>query len=211
MCVYHLPVHGCIHPVVLLALFLAPEVEGLPESSLSSVISMWFQTLSWTNTELCPFMQQALSRTDCEWYVVGAKRSKSQFLSLRLSGLVWNLLLWMSLDGGDWFISHRWWNTHLSGAQCPYRPRLALSACVDGGCLQANRQPHANTVFVACSIMIHMSPLENARRRGKGWGERREGTREEERKEDLKAVEIKGASVLPPGVLSGEFKRKVIY
>lgn len=38
-------------------------------------------------------------------------------------------------------------------------------------------------------------------------GERREGTREG-RKEDLKAVGIKGASVLPPGVLSGELKRK---
>lgn len=46
------------------------------------------------------------------------------------------------------------------GHSIPTGPRLALSACVDCGCLQANHQSHANK-FVARSITtIHMSPLE---------------------------------------------------
>lgn len=94
----------------------------------------------------------------------------------------------------------------MSGPQPPYRPatgplsrcRLGLSASQPSVTCKYIRDPPITT--------IHMSPLEGGKK-GRGGGKRREGTREG-RKEDVKSAEIKGASVLRSGVLSGEAKRK---
>lgn len=47
------------------------------------------------DTELYPFIQQALSSTSCELCAVEAKMNKTQFLFLRISDSVRNLPLWM--------------------------------------------------------------------------------------------------------------------
>lgn len=47
------------------------------------------------DTELYPFIQQALSSTSCMLCAVEAKMDKTQFLFLRIWDLVRNLPLWM--------------------------------------------------------------------------------------------------------------------
>lgn len=84
--------------------------------------------------------------------------------------LVRNLLPLMSMGWDDWFITHRWPNTSLSGGTTSLPARDWLSACVDrAGCLQASRQSHANTFVAHCMLYYNSSgTLRKILEKGKG-------------------------------------------